>query len=79
MLLPVKVDIVFKKKCCKRNTVRFFYFNYSKIVFVLLVEVIIDLMVITSINVKKACLEKTFTKIFYSRAFGFYYYLNHVL
>lgn len=54
-------------------------FGYSEIVFVLLTKVIIGYVVIFFINVKKTCLERMFTRAFYSYKSGFYYYSNNVL
>lgn len=54
MLLLAEVDIVLEKKSYKKNMIRSFYSNNSKIVFALLIEVITSHIIVTVIIVKKA-------------------------
>lgn len=51
----------------------------SKLIFALLTEVIAGHVVITPINIKKPCFEKTFIRVFRSRRLSFYYCLNDIL
>lgn len=48
-------------------------------VFAFLTKVVIDYMIITSINVRKTDFEKMFIRVFYSRKSSFYYNRNNVL
>lgn len=59
--------------------VGFFYSSSGKIVFALLIEIIIGYIVITPINIKKTCLEKTLTGVFYSCGSCFHHWLNDIL
>lgn len=79
VLLSTKADMILEKKCCKKNTVRSLCFGGSKIVFAILAKIVTSYMVITFINVKKAFLEKTFTKAFYNCRSSFYYCSNNIL
>lgn len=79
MLLPAEIDINLEKKCCKKYAIRFFCSGGSKIVFVLLTEVIAGHVIIIPINVKKTCLEKMLTGVFCNRKSGFHYFSNDIL
>lgn len=59
--------------------VRFLCSGGGEKVFTLLTEVVVGYIVITSINVKKACLEEAFTRAFCNCGSGFYYCSNDVL
>lgn len=73
VLLPVKNDTILKKKCYEKNTVKFFCFESSKIIFALLTKVIINNMVITFINIINVGFKEMISKIFCSCESGFYY------
>lgn len=79
LLLPAEADVVLEKRCCEKNTIRSLCFDYSKMIFVLLIKVARSYVVITPINLWKTCLEKAFIKAFYSYEFSFYYYPNNIL
>lgn len=62
VLLPIKANTVLEKVYYKKNTVRFFCFNYGKIIFTLLRKVVIGHMVITFLNIKNECVKGMFKK-----------------
>ena len=61
MLLPMEINTILKEKYCKKNTIRFFYFDNNKIVFTLLSEVVIDYMIFITINIRKTYFERSLT------------------
>lgn len=79
MLLPGEIDAISEKKYYQIYTTSPFCFINSKIILILLIKAIGGYIVITFINVRKACLKKIFTKLFCSCKFGFYYYLDNIL
>lgn len=52
ILLLVEANTISEKRYCKKNMVGFFYFNISKMVFILLIEIVANHVVITFINIK---------------------------
>ncbi len=52
MLLLIEVDLISKKKSCKRNLIKFSGFSGGKVVFTLLTEVVIFYMELTTIDVR---------------------------
>lgn len=64
VLFLVKADMIFEKQYYKKNEIRFFCYGNCKIAFPLLTKVVKGYKVFSSINIKKTCLEGTFTKLF---------------
>lgn len=79
VLLPAKTNAILEEQCCKSYIIRLFCLGNSKIIIILLTEVIVGYMVIISINVRKQCFEETLTEAFCSRGFGFHYCSNNIL
>lgn len=79
MQLPAEIDVILEKKYCKRYMVRSFCAGSGKIIFALLTEVIANYAIITFINIRKACFERTLASVFYSHDFDFYYWSNNIL
>lgn len=79
MLLPAKTDSISKEKYCKKYAVGFFYSGSSKMVFILVIDVIAGQIVITPINVRKTCFVATLTRAFCSCEPGFYYCSSDIL
>lgn len=52
VLLKAETNTVLKEKYCKKNSIKFFYFSYYKIVFILLAKIVTEHVIVTSINVK---------------------------
>lgn len=61
ILLPTDANKILKEKYYKRDTVKSFCFDSSKIIFVLLTEIVADHLVITFISIRKAYLKEIFT------------------
>lgn len=79
VLLPAEADLILEEVCYKRDMVRSLCSGNGKIIFTLLIEVVAGHMVITTINVRKTGLEKTFIRGFSIRGSGFHYCTNDVL
>ena len=52
VLLPIEVDAVIQKECCKRNTVGAFGLGSGKVILTLLAEVIAFYIGLTTIDVR---------------------------
>lgn len=71
ILLPIEGDLILEEKRCKKDTIRSLGFGYCKMIFVLLIEILISHIVVTCINIRKACFEKMFWKFFGAAALVF--------
>lgn len=63
----------------QKNMVRSFCSGHSKKISTLLTEIVAGYEIITLINIMKASLERTFTRVLCSNKSGFHYCINDVL
>lgn len=64
MLLPVEVNTLLQKKEYKENLISFFNFGYSKVVFILLIQVIVVYLIFFNIYFWKPSLKIVFLGTF---------------
>ena len=79
VLLPAETDAVLEKRCSKKYVVRSFCSGSSKMVLILLTEVVTGHIVITPLNIRQPYLEEAFSRAFCSHGFGFHHSLNDIL
>lgn len=75
----MEIDLILEEKYCKKNTIRFFYSDGGKIVFILLTKVVTGYIMVIPTNIKNMGLEKTFIRAFCGYGSSFYYYTNDIL